>query len=129
MKRISTLFLAALMTLGESLPVMPGAAMAVSTLVFVPASLQALPYYHPVSRSTTKTASRHKARRHVWSRPGASFPWEGFTYYRSGGVYYHPYLYGGRTIYVEVDVDAKGKPLPPPSPSQVSIDINIGIDD
>jgi hypothetical protein len=148
MKRYPALFLAALMTLCESAPLVPVATAVATSILFTPTSSQALPrgrvvvrpavrpVYHPVARATTvrgvaRRTTRRVARRHMWALPGAYAPyrWGAYTYFLCAGVYYYPYMYGGRTVYVEVDVDSSGKPLPPPSASQVSVDIDIDIDD
>lgn len=52
-------------------------------------------------------------------------PYGRYKYYYQGGIYYYPYMFGGRTVYVQVDVNASGQPLPPPPPSQIQVEINL----
>lgn len=88
---------------------------------------EALPHDRRVSRRTSRRTSRRVTRRrHFFGMPpgAAPFLYGGYRYFVAGGLYYYPYMFGGRTIYVQVDV-TNGHPLPPPPPSQVSVEIDL----
>ncbi len=135
MKKPFTLLLAGAALMPGPLPIMPAAALMVAGAVaLAPANLQALPrgpvYRAPVrgtARRTARRTTRRVTRRHYWALPGpyTPFRWGAYNYYRCGGIFYYPYMFGGRTVYVEVNVDSSGNPLPPPPPDQVAIDIDI----
>ena len=128
MKKILTLSLAALMTIGEALPVLIVAAVATATLA--PVESQALPRDRAAgrqvargSRQTGRQVSRAR-RRGYYGLPGGAVPFVhgGFRYYRVGGRYLYPYMYGGRTVYIDIDVNG-GYPAPPPPVGSIDIDI------
>ena len=87
---------------------------------------QALPV-HSVARRTVRRTTRRVVRRHMFGLPAgaALFPFGAYRYYRYAGLYYYPYMIGGRTTYIQVDVDAGGNPLPPPPASQVETEIDF----
>lgn len=97
-----------------------GSLMAALGVILAPTSSEALPV-HRVARRTSRRTTRRVARRHMYALPvgAAAFSWGAYNYYRYNNMYYYPYMYGGRTVYVEVDIDARGYPLPPPNPSEV----------
>ena len=128
MKKIFTLTLAALTTLGEALPVLTIAA--VTTAVLAPVDSQALPVDRAAGRQGAR-ASRQSGRqtsrarrRGYYGLPGGAVPFAhgGYSYYRVGGRYLYPYMYGGRTVYIDVDVSG-GYPAPPPPAGSIDIDI------
>ena len=91
------------------------------------------PYYvdrgvaRRTTRRTARRTTRRVVRRHYWGMPAGAvaFRWGGYRYFHAGGLYYYPYMFSGRTVYVQVTVDSGGHPLPPPPPSQVAVEINI----
>lgn len=103
------------------------AAAAGALALFIP-KVEAHPYgqNRRVSRRTSRRTSRRVTRRHLYGIPAGARPfmYGGFRYYHVGGLYYYPYMLGGRTVYVQVDVSG-GRPLPPPPPSQVSVEIDL----
>ncbi|WP_038159462.1 hypothetical protein [Verrucomicrobium sp. BvORR106] len=44
----------------------------------------------------------------------------GYRYYRVGPRYYYPYMYGGRTVYIDINV-VGGNPVPPPPVGSIEI--------
>lgn len=127
MKKFITLSLAALVTLGEALPTLTVVAVA---LTLAPVESQALPRDRAAgrqgardSRQTGRQTSRAR-RRGCYALPGGAVPFRhgGYSYYRVGGRYYYPYMYGGRTIYIDIDVNG-GYPAPPPPVGSIDIDI------
>jgi hypothetical protein len=75
------------------------------------------------SRQDGRQTSRAR-RRGCYALPhgAATFAYGGFRYYRVGPRYYYPYMYGGRTVYIEIDV-VGGYPAPPPAAGSIDIDI------
>ena len=76
-----------------------------------------------VSRNTRQSV-RQISRRHFYTLP-AGYRWVTYGRYRYcfyGGRYYYPYIYGGRTVYIQVNVNSSN-PAPPPS-SQVIVNVN-----
>ncbi len=64
-----------------------------------------------------------RARRYgYYTLPAGSTPfvYSGVRYYRTRGLYYYPYFYGGRTVYVQVDVNG-GYPAPPPAAGSIDV--------
>lgn len=108
MKRIIVLCMTALVTLGECLPVV--ATVTAAAVVLAPTMSEALPVHRRAARQTYRAR-----RRACYGLPmgAAPFAYGGYRYYRVGGAYYYPYMYGGRTVYVDVDVYG-GYPAPPP---------------
>ena len=90
--------------------------------------VQALPA-NRVARRTSRRTTRRVARRHLYGMPPSSVvvPFGAYRYYRYSGIYYYPYMLGGRTTYIEMDNDASGRPLPPPPPEQVEVEIDINV--
>jgi hypothetical protein len=73
------------------------------------------------SRQSGRQASRARWTGSYVLPPGATpFLSAGFRFFRAGGVYYYPYVYGGRVVYVHVAVE-NGHPVPPPPASKVEI--------
>ena len=82
------------------------------------------------------TRGRTDARAHgIRARPGARwrgcyalprgaviFSYGGYRYYRVGPRFYYPYMYGGRTVYIDINVSG-GNPVPPPPAASIDIDI------
>lgn len=87
---------------------------------------QALPV-HRVARRTARRTTRRVVRRHMFFMPAAAaaVTFGPYRYYRYGGIYYYPYMIGGRTTYIEIDVDTSGNPMAPPPASQVEVEIEI----
>jgi hypothetical protein len=79
------------------------------------------------TRRVARRTSRRVTRRHMYALPigYATYRWGAYNYYRVGGLFYYPYMYQGRTVYVEINIDGSGHPLPPPPASEIDIDINI----
>jgi len=77
------------------------------------------------ARQTGRQVSRVR-RRGCYALPhgAALFTYGGFRYYRVGARYYYPYMYGGRTVYIDIDVNG-GHPLPPPAAGSIDIDIDF----
>lgn len=80
-----------------------------------------------VARRTARRTSRRVTRRHLYGLPAGyrSYYWGGHSYYLAGGVYYYPYFYGGRTVYVEIEVDSSGRPYPPPAASEIDFNVSV----
>lgn len=87
---------------------------------------QALPV-HRVARRTARRTTRRVVRRHMFVLPATAMAvtFGPYRYYRCGGIYYYPYMIGGRTTYIEIDVDTSGNPMAPPPASQVEVEIDI----
>lgn len=139
MKKIITVSLAAAMALTEALPMLTAAAVAMATLA--PVESQALPVDRAAgrqgardsrqsgrqgaqySRQAGRQTSRARRRGCYGLPPGAApFSYGGYRYYRVGGRYLYPYMYGGRTVYIDIDVNG-GYPAPPPPAGSIDIDI------
>lgn len=119
MKRIIVLCMTALMSLGEFVPVAATATLAV--VVLTPTETQALPVDRRAARQAGRQASRAR-RRGYYGLPVGAVPYAygGYRYYRVGNSYYYPYMYGGRTVYVDVEVYG-GCPAPPPPIGSIDI--------
>jgi hypothetical protein len=50
------------------------------------------------------------------------YAYGGYRYYRVGPRYYYPYMYMGRTVYIDINVQG-GYPMPPPPVGSIDIDI------
>ena len=75
------------------------------------------------SRQTGRQVSRARRRGCYAMPPGAvAFTYGGYRYYRVGPRFYYPYMYMGRTVYIDIDVHG-GYPAPPPAPGSIDIDI------
>lgn len=87
---------------------------------------QALPV-HRVARRTARRTTRRVVRRHMFFMPAAAaaVTFGPYRYFRYNGIYYYPYMMGGRTTYIEIDVDASGHPMAPPPASQVEVEIDV----
>lgn len=85
---------------------------------------------YAVNRGVARRTSRRVTRRHLYGLPGGYRPyrWGAYNYYRVGSLFYYPYMYQGRTVYIEINVDSGGNPLPPPPASQALVEIDIDID-
>jgi hypothetical protein len=115
MKRILVLCMTAVMTLGEFIPV--AATATIAAVVLAPTETQAL----PVHRRAARQAYRARCRAYYGLPVGAvPFVYGGYRYYRVGGAYYYPYMYGGRTVYVDVGVYG-GYPVAPPPIGSIDI--------
>jgi hypothetical protein len=78
------------------------------------------------SRQTGRQVSRARRRGYYGLPPGAApFYYRGYRYYRVGPRFYYPYVYGGRTVYIDINVD-DGNPEPPPSGDSIDIDVSAG---
>lgn len=130
MKKIITLSLAVLMAASEALPILTVAA--VTTAVLAPGESQALPVDRMAgrqgaraSRQTGRQVSRAR-RRGCYALPhgAVAFRYGGYSYYRVGARYYYPYMYMGRTVYIDIDVSG-GYPAPPPPVGSIDIDIYV----
>ncbi len=105
----------------------PPAVTSVATISTVLLSLssasetQALP-----ARRVARRTTRRVVRRHMYGLPAGSalYPYGRYRYYRCGGLYYYPYMIGGRTTYIQIDVNTNGQPLPPPPASQMEMEID-----
>lgn len=126
--RFTALACAGMFLMSELVPTVGTAlvtATAVLTLTIAPQA-QALPV-HGVARRTSRRTTRRVVRRHLFVMPAtaAMVSHGAYRYFHHGGIYYYPYMIGGRTTYVEIDIDVNGKPLPPPPASEVEIEINL----
>jgi hypothetical protein len=75
----------------------------------------------PIDRATGRAVSRARWRGfYALPRGAVVYRYGGYSYYRAGGVYYYPYVYGGRTVYVNVNV-VNGRPAPPPPAGSINI--------
>ena len=133
--RLLTPPLLGLIATGELASLVPSAAtLGVASVVVAAVSLapdaQALPVDRRMgragaqaSRQTGRQVSRAR-RRGCYALPhgAAPFAYGGYRYYRVGPRFYYPYMYGGRTVYIDIDVSG-GYPAPPPPAG--SIDITI----
>jgi hypothetical protein len=128
MKKILVLSLAALMTLSEALPALSIALVTVAALT--PSESQALPVDRMAGRQgarNSRQAGRQTSRarrRGCYGLPGGAVPFAygGYRYYRVGPRYYYPYMYMGRTVYIDINVNG-GYPAPPPPIGSIDIDI------
>ena len=139
MKKFITLSVAALMTVSEALPALTVVAAAATALA--PVESHALPRDRAAGRQggrdsrqsgrqgaqDSRQAGRQTSRarrRGYYGLPGGAVPFAygGYRYYRAGGRYYYPYMYGGRTVYIDIDVNG-GYPAPPPPAGSIDIDI------
>lgn len=78
------------------------------------------------SRQSGRQVSRARRRGYYSLPPGAApFYYRGYRYFRVGPRFYYPYVYGGRTVYIDIDVD-DGNPAPPPDADSIDIDISVG---
>lgn len=111
-------------------PLLPAAA-GIATVSLLTGKAQALPIDRAIgrqgaraSRQTGRQVSRAR-RRGVYSLPAGYRPYSygSYNYYFAGGRYYYPYMYGGRTVYINIEVSASGNPGPPPAPGSIDIDI------
>jgi hypothetical protein len=69
-----------------------------------------------VSRNSYQSA-RQISRRHFYTIPAAGYRWVTYGTYRYcyyGGLYYYPYMYGGKTVYIQVNATVSN-PVPPPA--------------
>ena len=126
MKKIFVPVLSALLVSAEALPFLTTAAAAV--LLLSPSQVEALPIDRQVgrmqardSRQAGRQTSRAR-RRGFYGLPGGAVPFAygGYRYYRVGPSYYYPYMYGGRTVYIQINVQG-GYPAPPPPPGSIDI--------
>ena len=101
---------------------------AASVALSIPSTSEALPVDRIQGRQGAR-ASRQEGRQNsrarwngTYARPAGAvaFAWGGYSYYRAGGLYYYPYMYGGRTVYIKVDV-VNGHPAPPPAAGSIEI--------
>ena len=139
MKKFIASTLTAVVALTEALPVLTTVAIATATLA--PTESQALPADRAAgrqnargsrqsgragaqdSRQSGRQTSRARRRGYYGLPAGAApYAYGGYNYYRAGGRYYYPYMYGGRTVYIDVDVSG-GRPMPPPPVGSIDIDI------
>jgi len=139
MKKFITLSLTTLMTLSEALPTL--AVVAITAATVAPVESQALPVDRAAGRQgargsrqsgrqgaqDSRQAGRQTSRarrRGCYGLPGGAVPFRhgGYNYYRVGGRYLYPYMYGGRTVYIDIDVNG-GYPAPPPPAGSIDIDI------
>lgn len=126
--------LAGVITAGEAAPLIApvgtlSVAIVATTISFAPLA-EALPADRIAGRQGARS-SRQQGRQTSRARrrgcytlpPGAAlYPYGAYRYYRVGPRFYYPYMYGGRTVYVDIDV-VGGNPVPPPSASSIDIDI------
>ena len=128
MKKVIALGLSALMTISEVVPAVT--AVVATAVVLAPAESEALPVDRMAGRQgarNSRQAGRQTSRarrRGCYGLPGGAMPYMygGYRYYRVGPRYYYPYMYMGRTVYIDIDVRG-GYPAPPPPVG--SIDITI----
>jgi hypothetical protein len=128
MKKILVLSLTALMTLSEALPTLSIALVTVAALT--PSESQALPVDRMAGRQgarNSRQAGRQTSRarrRGCYGLPGGALPFAygGYRYYRVGPRFYYPYIYMGRTVYIDINVNG-GYPAPPPPIGSIDIDI------
>jgi hypothetical protein len=77
------------------------------------------------SRQTGRQISRARRRGcYVLPVGAAVFVHSGYRYYRVGPRYYYPYMYNGRTVYIDIDV-VGGYPSPPPPAGSIDVDIYV----
>jgi hypothetical protein len=115
----------------EIISVLPlvGAGIMVDAFVAAPQA-QALPrdrmagrYAARVDRRAGRQISRARRRGYWGLPPGAApFYYRGYRYYRVGPRFYYPYVYGGRTVYIDINVQ-EGNPEPPPAPDSIDLDL------
>lgn len=126
--RLTALASLGLLIAGELAPSMGTAVMATAaalTLTVAPEA-RAIPPHGAVRRTSRRT-TRRVVRRHLFLMPAGAVAvtHRAYRYFHHGGIYYYPYMIGGRTTYVEVDVDVSGKPLAPPPAAEVEVEINL----
>ena len=128
MNKLISLSVTALMVAAELVPA--AGIVAAGAVVMSPSSSLALPVDRMAGRQGAR-ASRQQGRQNSRARwrgcyglpvGAAAFAYGGYRYYRVGARYYYPYMYGGKTVYIDIDV-VNGKPVPPPAAG--SIDITI----
>ena len=97
-----------------------GAGLMVDAFVVTPEA-EALPRDRMAGRQAGRQASRAR-RRAYWGLPprAAPFYYRGYRYYRVGPRFYYPYVYGGRTVYIDIDAQG-GNPAAPPAAGSVEI--------
>jgi hypothetical protein len=128
MKKILVLSLTALMTLSEALPTLSIALVTVAALT--PSESQALPVDRMAGRQGARNSRQQgrqtsrARRRGCYGLPGGALPFAygGYRYYRVGPRFYYPYMYMGRTVYIDINVNG-GYPAPPPPIGSIDIDI------
>ncbi len=75
------------------------------------------------SRQIGRQVSRARWRGcYALPRGAVIFSYGGYRYYRVGPRFYYPYMYGGRTVYIDINVSG-GNPVPPPPAASIDIDI------
>lgn len=78
-----------------------------------------------VSRTAGRVVSRSRYRGcYALPRGAVVVPYGAYRYYRVGTAWYYPYMYAGRTVYIDVQV-VNGKPQPPPPANSIDIDIYV----
>jgi hypothetical protein len=130
MHKFFTCSLAALTTFSGILPCL--SISAVTIAVLAPVESPALPVDRAQgrqgardSRQTGRQNSRARFRGCYAMPHGAvAFRYGGYSYYRVGTRYYYPYMYSGRTVYIDIQVSG-GHPLPPPPVGSIDIDIYV----
>lgn len=126
--RLTALACLGILNAGELVPTVGTAVFATAAVLTLSATpeAQAIPPYGTVRRTTRRT-TRRVARRHLFLMPAGAVAvsYGAYRYFHHGGIYYYPYMIGGRTTYVEVDVDVSGKPLAPPPAAEVEVEINL----
>jgi hypothetical protein len=128
MKKILVLSLTALMTLSEALPTLSIALVTVAALTS--SESQALPVDRMAGRQGARNSRQQgrqtsrARRRGCYGLPGGALPFAygGYRYYRVGPRFYYPYMYMGRTVYIDINVNG-GYPAPPPPIGSIDIDI------
>lgn len=129
--------LAGVIAVGETAPLMApastlGAAAITATAFALAPRAEALPADRIAgrqgardSRQQGRQTSRARRRGCYALPPGAAlYPYGAYRYYRVGPRFYYPYMYGGRTVYVDIDV-VGGYPAPPPPAGSIDIDIYV----
>lgn len=76
------------------------------------------------ARQTGRQVSRARWAGYPVLPPGCvPYMYGGYRYYTVRGLYYYPYFYGGRTVYIQVNVQ-NGVPVPPPPSGSIDIYFN-----
>lgn len=126
--RITALGCLGLLTASEAVPTVGATLVATAAALTLTAApeAQAIPP-HGTARRTSRRTTRRVVRRHLYLMPASAVAvtYGRYRYFHHGGLYYYPYMIGGRTTYVEVDVDVSGKPLAPPPAAEVEVEINL----